>query len=182
MLSRKTVKSYDDGKPLEAEKLKKYIGKTEIRHKKFARNLITTGDATIAYKKTYPKASVLTAKNRSKVLLANPDVQDDIRKLLNYQGLTIEKLNSELIKIIENPDKEVITKCGDIVTLKDNSLKLQAIIHGHKLHGVTDKAVVNVDNRSVTINADPEQLNLVCDRMKEMGDMMNLTSSEGEIV
>jgi TolA-binding protein len=167
----------------EKMELEKPLTKTDIKYKRFARNLVATGDAVVAYKKVYPGVSTDSAKSRSKALLRLPEVQNDLRMLLNFQGLTLERLNSELLDIIENPTKEVLTRDGKKIELKDNSLRLQAIVHGHKLHGAGEKDSITLqDNRIVVFNADNIPLEKVQSRIEEIVDRLEALRNEPEII
>ena len=171
-----------DGKPLGTpESNDSIIGKTDLKHKRFAKQLLVTGNATVAYQKVYPNANKTTARERSHELLSLPAVQNDIRQLLNYQGLTLERLNSELLSIIDNPVKEVLSKTGTKVKLKDNSLKLEAIKHGHKLHGVTDGPNVTLqDNRKVVFNQANIPLDSVHKKIEDIVGRLDALRNEPE--
>lgn len=129
------------------------LTKTRIRHRKFAEKMLQTGDPVKAYQSVYKKAAPMSAYVQSKLLMQQPDVRADVRELLDKSGISVEKLNKHLRSILDDSDKEVITKSGDIITLVDKPTKLAAVALGYKLHGVGEKSNVTVDNRSITFNA-----------------------------
>lgn len=130
------------------------ITRVRMRRRKYAELVLKTGDTVTAYKKVHPKCGEESARVQSKFLIKHPQVQSDIRDLLNANGVTIESLNKHLRSIIENSDKEVVGRHGEIIHLADKGTKLNALALGYKLHGAGEKSTVNVqDNRSITFNA-----------------------------
>lgn len=160
----------------------KKLTKTDVKHKKFARHFVDTADASLAYKKVYKKVTPGSAKRLSKELLKRPEVQEDIRQLLNYQGLTLKKLNTELLDIIDRPYKETLNKDGDTVTLTDKNLKLGALIQGYKLHGVSGEHSSYQDNRQVIFNAGGLPVEEVQKKLISIADTLERLRNQPKIV
>jgi hypothetical protein len=147
----------------------KNITRLRMRKRRYAQILVKTNDPVKAYKKTHPGCTTKSAKSATKLYYKNPEVQSDIRELLNKNGITLSALNRHLKEILDDPKKEVLSKDGAIVKLKDNTTKLSALALGYKLHGVGEKNSVTVqDNRSITFNASGIPAEEVEGRLKEI--------------
>ena len=109
------------------------------KHEKLARNIIRAdGDIIEAYGMTYPKASELSAQQRSTLVIKKyPAIIERIKELLNIQGLSVPFFNEKLKDLIEST--------------KEN-ISLDALRIGHRLHGLISSGVnVNIDQRAINI-------------------------------
>jgi hypothetical protein len=130
------------------------VTRARLRHRKFAEKLVEKGDPVKAYQAVYKNAAPMSAYVQSKFLMQQPDVRQDVKELLNKSGVTLERLNKHLKSILDDSDKEVLTKTGEVVKLVDKPTKLAAVALGYKLHGAGERDSVTVqDNRSITFNA-----------------------------
>lgn len=130
------------------------ISKPERKHQKFVKKIVQGKSPELAYQSIY-KCTDISARTGSNLLLQKPEIREDIRNQLDRQGISTEYLNGKLKKIIDQPIKHFVTKNGDDIVVEDNHLRLEAIKHGHKLHGLIDKPANNItlqDNRSITFN------------------------------
>jgi hypothetical protein len=140
------------------------------------------GDTTKAIKKVYGIKSSQSIKSKAEELATDEDVRDRIRNLLELRGIDLEYLNDKLAEMLEGEKAIVVDK--DVVYVKDNGVRLEAMKVGYKLHGLLSNDI-KVDNRQVSINMNEEDAIKLMDIAKgieELNKELELGNAEnGEI-
>lgn len=133
---------YRKAEPKKEQEKRERLTPAAIRHRKFARELVKTGNGTQAYKKVYPESSSRSARANAARLIAKDSVKKDIAKLLNEAGVTRENLAKVLkegLRAFETREVEVYSGNGKRQTLRkrfiDFSTRRQYMDTGWRLHG-----------------------------------------------
>ncbi len=114
-----------------------------IRHEKFAHAVVKERSAAEAYRKVYDPKANGTAKANASRLLTNDTVRARVIALMDIQGLSLDRLNSELETCVSD---------------SDNNVKLKAVQTGYRLQGAIDSKSVNSDNsQHLTINVNSNE-------------------------
>ena len=164
----------------------------QAKHKRLARELVKNDfNKKRAYEKVYPKASPKTVDSQAYAILKKyPEILEEAKsimvKALNDQGLHIPHLNEKLADIINDPTKEVATKTGNVISLKDKNLQLSALRQAYELHGKTNASQSpTTNNIQVNINTDTsEKLDATLKSLDAMSKKLGISedAQDGEII
>lgn len=85
--------------------------KLTLKQKKFIQEYVSNGgNGTKAVAVAYPDATYGTQRSLSAENLAKPNINSEIRTLLEAKGITLDTLNEHLLKILESDDLNVKNK------------------------------------------------------------------------
>jgi hypothetical protein len=109
------------------------------------------------YKKVYPNSSYSAAKSSATHLLSNPNLQSRIKEIILSKNSPKEI--SEDLAELRKANKEIVTKDGSLVEVRDNTTRLGAIntiLRAVDVFGGDSTINNNVDNRKITLTQSPE--------------------------
>lgn len=167
--------------------------KRHPRQRKLAKALVKHDfHAEKAYAEAYPNQSKSSVKAHAhKVLKEYPAIKEEaitlLENSLKKEGMCLPKLSRELKGIIDNPVVERQTQSGDVISLKDNSLKLKAVSKAFDLHLSTraNQPTGNTTNIQVNItDGTPDKLDGILSKLNVISRKLgtNADEQDGEIV
>ena len=165
--------------------------KTELKHKKFAREVVKTltagGTQAEAYKKVYPAANTSSAIQQASRLLAKPEIKHDISIILERNHMDKDIACKKLKRMMSAKKSLVVDKA--IQQVQDNPTQLEATKTVLRLHGELKSGVnITEDNRQVNISGDEldhRQLKTLTQKLTSIHSLMNKQTpgiQDGEVV
>ncbi len=152
----------------------------DYKERVFVNEYLKTGNQTDAALKAYDLTSRESAGSRGSQIMARPNVQNRIQKVLERRGLS-EDYSVRKLKSLTNARKKLIHGKG-LVSVPDNPTRMEAVKTVLKLQGYLDANNV-VDNRQVTLNVSNEggKMDEIIGRLQRLNEQLGVGQS-GEVV
>lgn len=146
----------------------------------FARAFIKYGTVAAAYKAVVPHVKETRATAAGTAYARKPEVRELILSLLQASKRTMPATLVDKLGELTEATKEVVTRDGDIVQVKDNPVRLDAVKTALKIYGVPSDMDVDI-NSQVMIEikpADEERLLKIVNWMDRVNrDLIEVTAN-----
>lgn len=108
-----------------------------------------------------------------------------IEYMLKHKGLEVDNVLNKLSELINEPNKEVIDKRGNVKTLKDGNISNEALKTALKIYRLyADEDRGQAPSYNLTIQANPEQLTSIVQELRSIAKSIGQSDKEqtGEVI
>jgi hypothetical protein len=149
-----------------------------IKQEQFVRSYIKNKfNGSKAYKALHPNASDITCRSNSSSMLAEPEIQNRAKEILNQSNLSLDNILPTLAEEATSTKPFIIPTKANVIYIPDNATRLEAKKLLLKVHNVLNDHNVSTDARSIHINIDPARLSTMLDRLEALNTALDVTDT-----